>query len=134
MKKYNIVKRIAEISYRKRETIIKGCTLGDEYPEIIKSFDKLEDAKEELRKHNTSVCRRMRISNNTYFLIEEYMIEEKENKNGEWENNGVVEITDMGIYVRKRSDCDFELKFNEYKNAEEYIKEHAGEDEYYISC
>ena len=40
----------------------------------------------------------------------------------------------MGIYVRNRSDCDFELRFNEYKNAEEYIKEHVGEDEYYISC
>lgn len=45
MKKYDLVKRTAEIKYKDRKEIEEGCTAFDDSPEYIKTFDTLEEAK-----------------------------------------------------------------------------------------
>lgn len=45
MKKYDLVKRTAEIKYKDRKEIEEGCTAFDDSPEYIKTFDTLEKAK-----------------------------------------------------------------------------------------
>lgn len=46
MKKYDLVKRTAEIKYKDRKEIEEGCTAFDDSPEYIKTFDTLEEAEE----------------------------------------------------------------------------------------
>ena len=58
-------------------------------PDVVKSFDTLEEAKKELEKYQTSI----RELNNAvpYYLIEEYMIEVNEyDENGNWTAGGDV--------------------------------------------
>ena len=50
MKKFEIVMRRAEISWKNRKSIKEGCTTDGE-SEMIKSFDTLEEAKKELEKY-----------------------------------------------------------------------------------
>jgi hypothetical protein len=101
-------------------------------PETIKSFDTLEDAKEELKKYQTSI----RELNNgmTYFLIEEYMVEENEyDEDGEWTAGGDVwAITPMYIEINEKPSYETVATFDNYAEAEAYINKHAGERELYI--
>ena len=50
MKKYEIVERIRELRYTDRMDIEEGCTSLEPDQELIKSFESLEEAKEELKK------------------------------------------------------------------------------------
>ena len=132
MKKFEIVMRRAEISWKNRKSIKEGCTTDYQEPETIKSFDTLEDAKEELKKYQTSI----RELNNgmTYYLIEEYMGEENEyDEDGEWTAGGDVwAITPMCIEVNEKPSYETVATFDNYAEAEAYINKHAGERELYI--
>ena len=132
MKKFEIVMRRAEISWKNRKSIKEGCTMDYQEPETIKSFDTLEDAKEELKKYQTSI----RELNNgmTYFLIEEYMVEENEyDEDGEWTAGGDVwAITPMYIEINEKPSYETVATFDNYAEAEDYINKHAGERELYI--
>ena len=90
MKKFEIVMKRAEIRYKERAKIKEGCTMGYQEPETIKSFDTLEDAKEELKKYQTSI-RELSNHGMAYFEIEEYMVEENEyDEDGEWIAGGDI--------------------------------------------
>ena len=132
MKKFEIVMKRAEIYYKDRVKIKEGCTMDYQDPETIKSFDTLEDAKEELKKYQTSI----RELNNgmTYFLIEEYMVEENEyDEDGEWTAGGDVwAITPMYIEINEKPSYETVATFDNYAEAEAYINKHAGERELYI--
>lgn len=89
MKKFEIVMRRAEISWKNRKSIKEGCTTDGE-SEMIKSFDTLEEAKKELEKYNTSI-RKLSNGSLRYFEIEEYMVEENDyDEDGEWIAGGDV--------------------------------------------
>ena len=88
MKKFELVRKNAEISYTDKAKIKEGCTMYSE-PDVIVSFDTLDEAKKELEKYQTSI----RELNNAvpYYLIEEYMIEVNEyDENGNWTSGGDV--------------------------------------------
>ena len=88
MKKFDLIMKRAEISYTDKVKIKEGCTMYSE-PDIIASFDTLDEAKKELEKYQTSI----RELNNAvpYYLIEEYMIEINEyDENGNWTSGGDV--------------------------------------------
>ena len=90
MKKYEIVMKRAEISWKNRKSVKEGCTMDCQEPEVIKSFETLEEAKEEFKKYQTSI-RELSNHGMTYFLIEEYMVEENEyDEDGEWMAGGDV--------------------------------------------
>ena len=77
MKKYDLVKRTAEIKYKDRKEIEEGCTAFDDSPEYIKTFDTLEEAKKELAKRKTDVSK-FSCHGMTFYKVEEYVIEENE--------------------------------------------------------
>lgn len=56
MKKFEIVKTTAEISWKERNEIKEGCTMYDVDPEKIASFGTKEEAEKELKKYKTDVC------------------------------------------------------------------------------
>ena len=90
MKKYEIVMKRAEIYYKERAKIKEGCTMDCQEPETITSFETLEEAKEELKKYQTSI-RELSNHGMMYFLIEEYMVVENEyDEDGEWMAGGDV--------------------------------------------
>lgn len=132
MKKFEIVMRRAEISWKNRKSIKEGCTTDGE-PELIKSFDTLEEAKEELRKFQTSI-RKLSNGSLSYFEIEEYMVEENDyDEDGEWESGGDIwEITKMHIEVNEKPSYVTVATFDNYTEAENYINKYAGERELYI--
>jgi hypothetical protein len=132
MKKFEIVMRRAEISWKNRKSIKEGCTTEGE-PELIKSFDTLEEAKEELRKFQTSI-RKLSNGSLSYFEIEEYMVEENDyDEDGEWESGGDIwEITKMHIEVNEKPSYETVATFDNYAEAENYINKYAGERELYI--
>lgn len=132
MKKFEIVMRRAEISWKNRKSIKEGCTTEGE-PELIKSFDTPEEAKEELRKFQTSI-RKLSNGSLSYFEIEEYMVEENDyDEDGEWESGGDIwEITKMHIEVNEKPSYETVATFDNYAEAENYINKYAGERELYI--
>lgn len=129
--------RRAEISWKNRKSIKEGCTTEgcttEGEPELIKSFDTLEEAKEELRKFQTSI-RKLSNGSLSYFEIEEYMVEENDyDEDGEWESGGDIwEITKMHIEVNEKPSYETVATFDNYAEAENYINKYAGERELYI--
>lgn len=87
MKKYELKSATAEI--RKWNQIKEGCTLDDSEPQLIKSFDDKEEALEELKKYETSV-RALSDAIGTYYLVEEYYVEENEYDEEGWISGGDV--------------------------------------------
>lgn len=59
MKKFEIVKTTAEISWKERNEIKEGCTMYDVDPEKIASFGTKEEAEKELKKIQNG-CLRIR--------------------------------------------------------------------------
>ena len=105
MRKYDLVKRTAEIKYKDRKEIEEGCTAFDDSPEYIKTFDTLEEAKKELAKCKTDVSK-FSYHGMTFYKVEEYVIEENEFEYDEDENKFVqtdfidtLESTEMKIEV-----------------------------------
>ena len=80
MKKFEIVKTTAEISWKERNEIKEGCTMYDVDPEKIASFGTKEEAEKELKKYKTDVC-----ASGSLFTVEEFSIQENEyDEDGEW--------------------------------------------------
>lgn len=71
MKKFEIVKTTAEISWKERNEIKEGCTMYDVDPEKIASFGIKEEAEKELKKYKTDVC-----ASGSLFTVEEFSIQE----------------------------------------------------------
>ena len=88
MKKFEVVRKTVEISYKNRERIKEGCTIYSE-PDVLESFDTMEDAMQELAKHHTSI--RELKKGVLYCVVEEYMIVSSEyDEAGGWIAGGDV--------------------------------------------
>ena len=96
MKKFEIVKTTAEISWKERNEIKEGCTMYDVDPEKIASFGTKEEAEKELKKYKTDVC-----ASGSLFTVEEFSIQENEyDEDGEWIGGGDIwKFTPMEIFV-----------------------------------
>lgn len=81
-RKYNVVSSEVEVSSKDRHKIVKGIAFDNEFsstldPELIGSFDTLEQATEELNKHHTSIVYMQGYGyNSDYYLVTEYAIME----------------------------------------------------------
>ena len=133
MTKYEIVMKRTEISFKDRKNIKEGCTSDAQDPEQIKSFDTLEEAREVLKKYETSI-RKLSNHSLSYYKVEEYMIEENEyDEDGEFISGGDIwGVTKMKIAVNDRDSYETVATFDNYAEAESYINKHAGERELYI--
>lgn len=133
MKKYDLVKRTAEFNYKNRKNIEEGCTALDPSPEYIKTFDDLEEAKKELAKRKTSVSK-FENHNMTFYLVEEYVIEENEFEYDEDEKKLVqtgfidtLETTPMKIEVVETPSYETLGVYSSMEEAEEAANKGDGE-------
>lgn len=53
--KYQVTRTVLEFPYGKKDLVKKGCTVNDECPDVLGSFDRERDAKRMLKKCRTSV-------------------------------------------------------------------------------
>ncbi len=66
--------------------------------ELLNSYNSLEEAIRELSKYKTDITR-LSGGAGTYYLIEEYLIEETEyDEEDEWQNGNVIEMSKMPLY------------------------------------
>ncbi len=87
MKKYEIIKNTIEITKDRKSEVQAGITLTgrDQEPEIIDSFDTLEEAKESLKHYRSDISEVTTCSKISYIAVEEFYIEESEyDEDGEW--------------------------------------------------
>lgn len=135
MKKYDLVKRTAEIKYKDRKEIEEGCTAFDDSPEYIKTFDTLEEAKKELAKRKTDVSK-FSYHGMTFYKVEEYVIEENEFEYDEDESKFVqtdfidtLESTKMKIEVVEIPSHETIAICSSLEEAEEAEDNYEGENE-----
>lgn len=130
MKKYEIVERMRELRYVDRMNIEEGCTSLEPDQELIKSFDSLEEAKEELKKYKTDISK-FSTASMRYFAVTEYCIEENEyDEDGELESEGSVwEYSEMRIEVVEKGTYDALAVCNSYREAEEKVDQYEGDRE-----
>lgn len=138
MRKYDLVKRKAEIKYRERKKIKEGCTAFDPDPEYMKTFDTLEEAKKALAKYKTSI-EEFQYHGMTFYHVEEYVIEENEFEYDEDEGELVqtdfidtLEMTQMKIEVVEKSSYETIGVYSSLEEAEEAANEYDGDGESYI--
>ena len=136
MKKIELRKNSIEVSWKNRKTIKEGITTtqDDQYPEIVKSFDNLEDAKNELQKYKSNI-RELSGGAGKYYLIEEYYIEENTyDKDGEWlEGGDIWEFSKIIIELVEKPSYDTLATFDNMEEAEEAYNDYEGENEVYLS-
>ena len=136
MKKFELRKNSIEVSWKNRKTIKEGITTtqDDQYPEIVSSFDNLEDAKNELQKYKSNI-RELSGGAGKYYLIEEYYIEENTyDKDGEWlEGGDIWEFSKIIIELVEKPSYDTLATFDNMEEAEEAYNDYEGENEVYLS-
>ena len=128
MKKYEIIERMMEIRYKDRMDIEEGCTRFEPDQNLIKSFDSLEEAKEELKKYKTNISE-FSAASMRYFEVTEYCVEENEyDEDGELESEGAVwEYSEMKIEVVESGTYDTLAVCNNYRDAEEKANQYEGD-------
>lgn len=124
MKKFEIVKTTAEISWKERDEIKEGCTMYDVEPEKIASFVTKEESEKELKKYKTDVC-----TSGSLFTVEEFSIQENEyDEDGEWIGGGDIwEFTPMEIFVVDKETRETIAKVDNYEDAEQAAEEYEGD-------
>lgn len=134
MKKYELVKRSAEINWKERKTIAPGCTMNDPEPEKIKEFESLEEAQKELKNYKSDI-HKMSGNIGTLYEVTEYMIEENEyDEENEWISGGDVwDFSDMTIEVVEKPSYETILTCSNMEEAEEAVNNYEGDGEVYIS-
>ena len=136
MKRFEIRRNSIEVSWKNRKEIREGITLttDDQYPEIVVSFDILDEAKAELQKYKSSI-RELSGGAGKYYLVEEYYIEENSyNEDEEWVEGGDVwEFSKITIELVEKPSYETLATFDNMKDAEEAYDNYDGENEVFLS-
>lgn len=133
MIKYELRKGSIEISYKNRFEIAPGIAV-DDIDEVIATFDTLEDAKKELEKYSTYI-RSLSGSAGSYYLVEEYFVEEIELDEDEDFicSLGVHEYSKMEFELIEKPSYKTLATFDNMRDAEEAYNNYDGDNEIYIS-
>lgn len=136
MKKIEIRKNSIEVSWEKRKTIKQGITLtsDDQFPEIVASFDNLEDAKNELLNYKSNI-RELSGNYGKYYLVEEYYIEENiYDEDGELlEGEGIWEFSKINIELVEKPSYNTLAIFDNMEAAENACNNYQGDNDVYLS-
>lgn len=138
MKKYEIRKSGIEIPWKNRMAIKEGITMTEDNnleSELIASFDSVEDAKEELEKYRSSISK-FSSHGMTYYLVEEYYVEENVyDEDGEWIEGGgdIWGFSKISIELVEKPSYETLKTFDNMKDAEDAYNSYEGENEVYLS-
>lgn len=117
-KKYDIVQRTKEISYKNRYDIKAGCTYGGDET-TLKSYNQKEEALKELYQ-NASSIRELSNARGIYFDVTEYVVVENTyNQKGEFVEGGEeVDYSDMKIGLVTKPSYQTVSVHDNFKDAE----------------
>lgn len=139
MVKYEIKKGIVEVAYKDRLEIKEGITIDysnyDQEPEIIGSFDSLEEAEKELSKYESCIS-----PYGHYYLVEEYYIEEVEYAYDEdFEeyrqecSNGTHSFSNFKIELTEKPSYNVLGIYDNMEDAEDALNDYEGDEEVFLS-
>lgn len=132
MKKFILFKNNGEV-----KKVYEGCTLegkNEYYPERIKEFNNKEDAIKELSKYNTIVT-----DYRSYFLVEEYYIEElEEDNNGDFIGGDIWDFSKLPdkyskFYINEKNESAYSFKKYTFEEVKDFFKHEEESDTEYIS-
>lgn len=117
MKKFELRQDTIEVKWKERNIIKKGVTLNqaDSEPTIIKKFDYLDEALQELKSYKSSINEL-----SGYFVITEYYVQENEyDEEGELLNmQDIAGISEMEISLTEKPSYKVVKTFDNMKDAE----------------
>lgn len=136
MTKFEIRKDSVEVSWKNRKTIKEGIVIDsdNQNPELINSYDTLEEASKAIKNYNTTI-RELSGGAGKYYLVEEYYIEENVyDEDGEFEKcDGIWEFSKIIIELVEKPSYNTLATFDNMEEAEEAYNDYEGENEVYIS-
>lgn len=136
MKKFEIKKNRVEVSWKNRRSIAEGIVLNsaDQDPEVVRSYDTLEDAKKDLQNYKTKISE-LSGSAGTYYLVEEHYIEENTyDEDGELiEYGDVLEFSKMIIELVELPSYKVLATFNNMKDADDACNDYDGDFDVFVS-
>lgn len=121
MKKFEIIQNRRQIDRKKRAEIRAGCTTrqDDQWPDVMKSFDNLEDALESLKGYTSSIFEQT-ASTGRYYTVTEYYVQENEyDEKGEWVGGDIWEFSPFQIRLVEMPGYDTIGIFDNYEDAEQ---------------
>lgn len=133
MVKFELKKSVAEV--KKREEIKEGVSVGrDSTPELIASFETIEEAEKELKKY-TSKIKELSNSAGRYYHLEEFYIEENSyDDDGEFVDGGdICRFSKMNIELVEKPSYEVLATFDNMEEAIKAYNKYDGENEVYIS-
>ena len=136
MTKFEIRKDSVELSWKNRKTIREGMVIDsdNQNPELVNSYDTLEEASKAIKNYNTTI-RELSGGAEKYYLVEEYYIEENVyDEDGEFERcDGIWEFSKIIIELVEKPSYNTLATFDNMEEAEEAYNDYDGENEVYIS-
>lgn len=136
MTKFEIKKDSIEVLWKNRKVIKEGIVIDsdNQNPELINSYDTLEEASKAIKNYNTTI-RELSGSAGKYYLVEEYYIEENVyDEDGEFERcDGIWEFSKTIIELVEKPSYNTLATFDNMEEAEEAYNDYDGENEVYIS-
>lgn len=136
MTKFEIRKDSVEVSWKNRKTIRKGMVIDsdNQNPELINSYDTLEEASKAIKNYNTTI-RELSGGAGKYYLLEEYYIEENVyDEEGEFLRcDGIWEFSKIIIELVEKPSYNTLATFDNMEDAEEAYNDYDGENEVYLS-
>ena len=136
IKKFEIKKSRVEVSRKNRKSIAEGIVFNsaDQEPEIVRSYDSLEEAKKDLQNYKTKISE-LSGSAGTYYLVEEHYIEDNTyDEDGELiESGDVLEFSKIIIQLVELPSCKVLSIFDNMKDADDAFNNYDGDFEVFIS-
>lgn len=138
MIRYELKQDSIEVKYKNRKEIKPGIVLSSDYqePELIESFETKEEALEAIKNYKSSI-RRLSNAGMTYYLVEEYYIEENlydDEDPDEWlECVNILDYSKMEIELVEKPSYNTLAVFDNMADAEEAEADYEGDGEVFLS-
>ena len=136
MTKFEIRKDSVEVSWKNRKTIKEGIVIDsdNQNPELINSYDTLEEASKAIKNYNTTI-RELSGGAGKYYLVEEYYIcGNVYDEEGEFLRcDGIWEFSKIIIELVEKPSYETLAIFDNMEEAEEAYDDYEGENEVYLS-
>lgn len=118
---FKLLKDTTEIKWNDRRNIKPGCVIDDRdrFPELIAEFEKLEEARQELEKYQSTIsCLPSPLG--TMYSVTEYYIED--------EDFDIHDFSKMLIAVNDIETHETIKEFDNFEEAEDYVDAYYAQD------
>lgn len=133
--KFELRREITEVDFKDRNKIKEGLFSEQENrcPDIIVSFDSLEEAQAELKNYKSSI-RELSGGSGKYYSVTEFYIEKNIYDDGEWVDGGeIYDFSKIKIELVEKPSYRVLGTFDNMEDAIKAFNSYDGDDEVYLS-